>query len=484
MHSSLESTPTLGNSSFDRSQIRRLINDSESSILSIDSQIGDLHSQIRDLQCLRAKEHTRIMLLMAPVHALPAELLVEIFRFSLAVHPIMVPRPKRIIPLTQVCHYWRQVAHSTPRFWVKCEALLNATPSDTYVAGMKAWLEYSAQLPLSVSLKSQSMDTDLTVVLNTLLPFAPRIASLHLWLPFYSAIDPLFANPLHSLEELSLGAGVSQGRQIDLRTIAPRLRTFVTYGDYPRIFAMPWSQLTSIDYGDTPGNCLDVLLKCHTLEEASFRTWCWDFDDLPHQPAVSLLHLRVLNLSIDYDDPVGQIIPFFRPLALPALTSLQLSMAELSWPSEEFSRFLLRAPNIQSFDLNCCKIDSEGLITALRSCPALKSLQLTCCPHCIDDNLLRALRYRESDTDPLVPLLENLQWFDIDKNFDESSLVDMIRSRWWPLGSVPFPNVARLKKVTVNCGDPHLSQEFRARIQDCVDGGLVYSERYSLDLFP
>ncbi|KAJ7757520.1 hypothetical protein B0H16DRAFT_1823786 [Mycena metata] len=87
--------------------------------------------------------------------------------------------------------------------------------------------------------------------------------------------------------------------------------------------------------------------------------------------------------------------------------------------------------------------------------------------HChiqrVDNDLLRALRYRQSDSE-LVPKLETL-WFEyITAAFDEEELEEVIASRWSTGTSMPTP--ARLKEVQYSDG---LEKIFTRRFLDEMD---------------
>ncbi|KAJ7481207.1 hypothetical protein B0H11DRAFT_1724470, partial [Mycena galericulata] len=136
---SLESALALGPSAtLDGNHVRKRIAESQSKISGIDTQI-------RDLQSRRATEHSNLVSLqhLTAPNSLPPELLGEIF--SLSTGP---GKDLDITSLSQVCHYWRQVAHSTPGFWTQCSIKVKPVARETHVAGIKAWLDRSSDLPL------------------------------------------------------------------------------------------------------------------------------------------------------------------------------------------------------------------------------------------------------------------------------------------------------------------------------------------------
>ncbi|KAJ7137749.1 hypothetical protein C8R44DRAFT_727962 [Mycena epipterygia] len=495
MHStdSLEFALALGNShsssdaGLDRTQISRLIAESELKISGIDSQM-------RDLECLRAKEHSTIAFLRrlrapAPIDRLPAELVVEVFLFS--TDKQFNERPMKIIRLSQVCHYWRQVAHSTSRFWTKCRIRIKENcPSEAYIAGIKMWLERSSNLPLSLHFTSHSVGANLhlPILANATMPsISTRVKRLNLaGLASYASLRLLFSHPLDSLESLQVSSNEREAvdpmaPKIDLSTIAPRLNSIILEENYPDVFTTPWSNLTYLHISDSPDNCLHVLLECKSLKDASFDTGEWSDFGAFDFPVIVLPHLRSLMFAVGYDfgEVVGDIDNFFQPLALPALTSLQFRLGEkpLSWPTAEFSLFQLRSPNIQNLDLSNSTISPEGLISLLRSSPAVKELTLNYCRECIDESFLRALEYHhEADTDPLAPMLEGLTWDGFPRDFEETSFEAMIRSRWWPTGQPPpfaggIPKIARLMGTFIRCSDSW-SGDFEARMKDCADDDI------------
>ncbi|KAF8194307.1 hypothetical protein K438DRAFT_1588186, partial [Mycena galopus ATCC 62051] len=96
-------------------------------IAASEANIAHIESQIRDLESLRNRERgiiARLRMAIAPVHKLPAELLAEIFRSAkwprgsvTDMLPDRKSRIQRVQRLSQVCSYWRSVAHNTPRLW-------------------------------------------------------------------------------------------------------------------------------------------------------------------------------------------------------------------------------------------------------------------------------------------------------------------------------------------------------------------------------
>ncbi|KAJ6466315.1 hypothetical protein C8R45DRAFT_751869, partial [Mycena sanguinolenta] len=127
--------------------IKRLIQESESKIMALDSQIN-LLVKLRDREraCVAALRH-----IISPIQNLPVELLVEIFH--LAIHDDT--HIKDVYRICQVCSAWRRVAHGTPRLWTR-PLLVRLDHKDeeaqVHIGGLKAWLARSVPLPIPVSI--------------------------------------------------------------------------------------------------------------------------------------------------------------------------------------------------------------------------------------------------------------------------------------------------------------------------------------------
>ncbi len=85
---------------------------------------------------------------------------------------------------------------------------------------------------------------------------------------------------------------------------------------------------------------------------------------------------------------------------------------------------------------------------------------------------------RSRTLEPLVPYLEEISWDKIvGHNFEESTIEDMIRSRWRPAGQLPavasFLKIARLGSIAICCGNPSFSSVFIAHIRDCIEDGNI-----------
>ncbi|KAJ7627539.1 hypothetical protein DFH06DRAFT_729228 [Mycena polygramma] len=482
-----------------------------------EANIARLTAQIRELNSMREKERSvlaTLRLMIVPIGKLPTELLVEIFR--LAVHtpvlsehvleaPVYSSRPlyygdlrtglRKALCLSQVSPYWRQIVHDAPQLWaegvvgVHLGGKQGSLPRDIYLEGLKTLLSRSSPYPISIDLRITSTDDS---IVRIMAPTVKRWKNLNLALGSLGQLNGIprrsGAFQFEALERLHIRLS-SQTSAITEFQAAPRLRSFaLETADEPRIhlFQLPWSQLTHLDVFDySLGGCRNALLQCSSLISARFYTSCdWDLTaEAANAPMALLPFLTTLNLGVEGDNSgsVDGLEVFFAPLALPALTTLDLifdSNYTESWPIETFSAFQDRAPKLEKIALSYSSLDSDALEALLRHAPALETLDVQCSRDCVDDGLLEALRYDEADpAPPLAPKLQNIEFFCVDE-FDGDLLEAAIRSRWWADGRVLAdgspPRTSRLRKVLFKCDDCGAkNDEFKTRTEDLVQQGLV-----------
>ncbi|KAJ7166378.1 hypothetical protein C8R43DRAFT_193380 [Mycena crocata] len=317
------------------SQAKRLIETSEANIARIDSQI-------RDLMRLRDRERgiiARLRLVIAPIHKLPAELLVEIFLVatkSLVTTKSWSPfdqTERRVVhTLSQVCAYWRRLAHTTPQLWTGYLATtLKKTPSENYLASMKQWLERSSPLPIPVHLHKpiHGKGIDVGPLMDVFISVAHRWKSATFYIPSLSFFSHIPGNVLHTLESLTLA---SADRKNDARLVtflnAPRLRLLKLTTRNTALIPMPWSQLTTLTVTDpSPAACLGTLVQCTNVLSATFHTKAWEEIPDASGTVTTLTQLEILNIKFgDLTEPGEHFVPFFVGLALPALRKLDLDL--------------------------------------------------------------------------------------------------------------------------------------------------------------
>ncbi|KAJ7726511.1 hypothetical protein B0H16DRAFT_1894746 [Mycena metata] len=465
----LESTPSF------ESHARLLIEASEANIARIESQI-------RDLERLRDRERAivaRLRAAIAPVHKLPAELLVEIFRYHCS-YPSIV---KKVQALSHVCVYWRRVAITTPQLWTNVPYIdLAKTPTDPYVAGLKEWVDRSAPLPIHVHLRCRP-GADATAVVGILLTAVHRWNGANFILPSLSVLSRVPPEALKCLQKLNLHSRDTTHATLATFSLAHNLHTLSLDARRTARLRLPWSNLEELDMtADTPQECLDSLLQCTNIVSAQFRMPPWaDLPDLSGIKLTTLERLERLTIIIACDPNTltsdGFIVPFFVCLTLPALKRLSLDLAfDVALTVVEFTQFQLRSPNIDYLSINSSHINSDDLIAVLRHAPSLLELNLQYCSYAFGDIVLEALCSSLRDPLPLVPRLHKLVVYEGCEDINEDMLDASITSRWWTdeqLATFPSPpQVSRWSHFEIESDGDDVSEEFETKLKEYRAQGL------------
>ncbi|KAJ7776758.1 hypothetical protein DFH07DRAFT_951375 [Mycena maculata] len=461
-------------------------------IAAAEENIARIESQIRDLIRLRDRERgtiARLRIAIAPIHKLPAELLAEIF-LLVANNGYGMTRWETINEvqvLTQVCAYWRQVAHTTPRLWIGAvDNRVEKTPTDNYLACTKGWLERSTPLPVPVYLEGQGND-DIGPLMEILANAVHRWSSAQFILPSLSVLSRIPRDSAKSLHTLRLRSADTQNpARIATFSVAPQLRTLELTIRRPNLLPMPWSQLTDLTVRSTdPLPCLDTLVRCPNLVCAAFETNPWnDVPDLSNLKMTTLSQLHTLKLDFTYRmDASEHFMPFFGRLTLPVLKNLQLELKiNTTWTSIPFTEFQLRSPNIEYLSIDNSNLDSGDLLAVLHHAPSLVRLQTDCCMACFDDVIIAGLRYSEGNAVHLTPRLEVLWVSIIENDFDEEGFDAMIQSRWWTdeqLIALPSPpKVARWSSIAVLRVGVNIGEQLEAKIIQYRTQGLDIDGRH------
>ncbi|KAJ7141410.1 hypothetical protein C8R44DRAFT_246117 [Mycena epipterygia] len=465
--------------------IKCLIDTSETNILRITSQIRELESALQKERSTLA----RLWLMITPMGRLPTELLAEIFTHAVQLDALctdnalsVVPRSptRQVLVLSQVSPYWRQIVNSTPRLWTAgvIDVRVKSSLTEEYLNGLKTLLELSAPLPIAVSFTQDgdeggtgvsttaiSRAATTTTVIRAMVPTAHRWKSLKVDCLSFRPLAQLPGGTFSELESLDMQyERYGQTDPVCAFFPAPRLRhlSLLFFGTPHTSLLMPWAQLNHLQLTHPSlAGCREILLQCANLCSADLTTTEWDFAHTttggivtaPPAPATVLPSLEALKVQFDAgNDDIGHVEPFFEPLTLPALRTLDLKFdaaPEVLWPSAELSAFQARCPHITHISLTYCPISPTELASLLRLAPALASITLKSSCHCITDDFLQQLRYDGDDGDaPLAPQLREVHWQDVGHAFSEPVLEAVVRSRWWAEERVT--RVARLQKVSVS----------------------------------
>ncbi|KAF8208541.1 hypothetical protein K438DRAFT_276654 [Mycena galopus ATCC 62051] len=244
--------------------------------------------------------------IISPIHALPVELLAEIFKLTIR-DPTHIKDAFRV---SQVCVDWRQIAQTTPRLWTEPIRVDLRTRShdldQVYADGLKAWLTRSTPLPVPISFIPLYTNIS-SRVLEVVLALAPRWRSLQVAgageflgddsTPL-SLVSQLARSSLDCLEELDLGQfdeDIDPSSIISFATI-PRLRK-LSMDIHPQIL-VPWAQLTDLTLGyASPDIVINTLAQCPNLTGASVCTSRWTGIPEAGRGIFAFNHLHTLTVS-------------------------------------------------------------------------------------------------------------------------------------------------------------------------------------------
>ncbi|KAJ1308170.1 hypothetical protein OPQ81_003886 [Rhizoctonia solani] len=117
---------------------------------------------------------------LVPIHKLPSEILVRIFKLALS-NNCHYHESQKIHVLTSICAYWRQVACSSPALWTHIDLLVRIAPSlPPQFNHAKAYAKRAMPLPLEIHITDEYLPTgDISTTLASFVAsIAPRVASL------------------------------------------------------------------------------------------------------------------------------------------------------------------------------------------------------------------------------------------------------------------------------------------------------------------
>ncbi|KAJ6502099.1 hypothetical protein C8R45DRAFT_975389 [Mycena sanguinolenta] len=475
-------------------------------IAAAEANIERLTIQIRELTLRRERERSilaSLRLMVIPIGKLPTELLVEIL--ELVVGSPFDPRHyykdeargalRRVLCLSHVSPYWRQIVHNAPRLWARSfiEICVDRESKDHYLDGLETFLARSNQLPISVALVlggknsdyAESPKTMARVVAST----AHRWKRLDIEMPSFRSFNKIPSETFEALEHLSVDGFEKQTDPVVAFQSSPRLQNFTFFArkvSKIHLFRLPWSQLVHLDVNDPSlSRCRAILLQCSQLVSANFTTSCvWkSASGATGSPIVTLPFLDRLALAfhgVATPNQIHGIEAFLMPLALPSLKTFELDFQDdeaAFWPTQTVTSFQGRCPNIDKITLYSSSLSSEELITLLRNGLALATLEVTDCRNCINDDFWDALEYRAADASPLAPKLKDLGLEYVGDSFEDGAMEAAIRSRWWPndgMSDGASPGISRLERawVSPSGGDEPFGEAVQARMQDMVVQGL------------
>ncbi|KAF7374708.1 BRCT-containing protein 1 [Mycena sanguinolenta] len=406
-----------------------------------------------------------------PVPSLPFEILAKIFvelrDDALDTAPSLT---RAVLGVSQVCRYWRNVAHGTGELWTHLRFTFHSKKHYHHLRKLvQQWVVRSHPRALSFTIRSCYPHAE-NPIIQVLLRHASRIRDLSLelpaahFIPFFQAPTGSFPllynlnisvlskeaslyNPELGLsryeyfEEYDFGLdGTSDDEDTLWETMAapmtslqnaPRLESVkITASCFFRInlhtFPLAWGNLTELDFHAVALSVLDTahfLPQCTRLKRLKFMT------EGPSALIIPLPRVRLLQLTtVDWSGLEHDGISVFDQLILPRLTKLSLF--------EGSSQSLLRVYKNSSFalrelSLSCVYTTFRFLSAFLRSMPSLVSFAA---PLSSTDEFLVFLTYDER-RNRVLPKLERLDVCHDVQHFSAAAVLRMLESRW---GNTPL----------------------------------------------
>jgi hypothetical protein len=445
---------------------------------------------------------------LGPVKSLPAELLSEVFLFTIprlghvrARDEIGLPLPQpKDAPwlLLQVCHRWRLEALANCRLWSALYIRLRGTGHQLDL--LDACLTRSHPLPMVLRVASDGAssvhESAQSRCINILREHAWRWQ--HLDMEFsHVPRELVMLQPLPSLETIRISVHGSASTEIDgisfieLRD-AHRLReASIRSTTHDIAVTLIWENLTRLEITSSDirlfsvDGALALMSQAQNLEECYIGV-ITTFAGPSSTSSVNMRRLRVLHIT------VSQVFDgLLRNLRTPVLLSLQILndpndiLSQCEVPTSEFKDFLQRsATTLTNLTLVDVRISDVSLIPCLELLQNLQRLNVSGEPSM--GWMVSALLVTRliSDTNPqstILPSLEDLRlsWRDDSHHLLNNLIVLLIRSRW----EMEKIGISRLSTGVLYIQGLNEEESMRRQLEDLVEEGLFINfARGSSDL--
>ncbi|KAL0570083.1 hypothetical protein V5O48_011877 [Marasmius crinis-equi] len=456
----------------DKATVSQFLHDVELEIAEHQTEINKLKTTIYALEHKRnrlKRTAERYKALLAPIHAVPPEILATIFEFVCECNLVSRSKLPAAVRLSVVCGRWRDIVCSTPRLWSDVSIDFRSWTKDFHVLNelTERLVKKSGNCPLRLTLILPSDDFDgdqaerqgVHSALRCLVEHCERWESVALRLApshFPSSIFGSICGRLPLLTSLSLyradGDPTNWSSTFNYFDNCPSLRSLRIH---PQLFSdeqqasLPWSQLKSLR-----------ILAAFNDEAFSMLSLC---------PAVEHLELcRVgdLESNVEYSGHVAssdiktltitkaceqiEVDGVLQHTTLSGISSLVIMgdsacINKKDWPTwngAHLQSFLHRSScNITSLHFRNLPITDAQMLSVLSMIPSIKSL-------CIEEfteerkNRIVSKTFLEGFTVkasldpsfsvPLVPSLDTLKLVVHAQGLESDSFLEALSSRWLP----------------------------------------------------
>lgn len=432
--------------------IRERISQMAADMIMLDNEIRRVEKVLEDLRCNRMalkKLSDRHQNALHFTRRLPAEILGEIF--------ILVQDMCggwSITP-TQICRHWRDVAISTSPLWNHLEISYFSSRAVQDAEMAPIWLQRSGGQPLNIVLGNRryySMDPEkenhaIDAILHN---------NAHRWRKIELIINKAMASFIKNLPEEfpMLHTLYIDGPYIDL-AISPldnfrnasalRVLTLgkrVSHASTQFIPNIPWAQLTQCTLlRGGRYNCQDAYrILSQTVALQSFKIEIdakSSFPPLHQPPAIHLINLLSLDLSVDRGDKIEDLIIL---LTLPALTALDITHDELPNAPEYLAALINRSGcSLTRLSLGTreSSFTRDAVFELFKLTPALSELELHRGGSVGVDNTMLDLMTHKPNHPPgiccLLPRLNSIK-LAVHDEFSYERFLDFLSSRHHVVG--------------------------------------------------
>ena len=461
----------------------------------LEEQSTKIRNEQSELRLFISKHRAMI----SPIRKLPIDILQEIFIACLPTdHNHLISRWEPPILLTQICSFWRNLAHATPQLWksihiknIYGKSMGGTDFLSTTADAIVEWLTRSAACPLDISLDhSNSEDGFYYKIIDSLILFSERWREIRLSAP-YHALLPIASLPISTvplLEALSLNYPFQSAPSVHLDPQwvtsgvlnAPNLRDFGLSLNHlnwdATLLPLNWSQLTNISLeGSSSGSmsplstarAYKLLSFCRNLITCRLEIGNLTEDDelISFQSTTAVISLPFLT-RLSVREEFTSVSRLFTLLHLPSLNYIEFHT--VIEPTEQSSISLLSL--LTRFQTTTKLVTDPryytrlDFINCLRLCPLLKSLYIQessfdCfwdmeipphIPYCKIDDAFMRLFFEPSSNEGYL-LCPHLEDFEItctsEARFSETTLLHFVKEK---NGDSTTTGLAKLKKLYVS----------------------------------
>jgi hypothetical protein len=478
----------------DVAEVRDSIAEAQVELAKFDKEIARLKSMVNHLiekretldRCIQQKQA-----LLAPIRRIPHELLSRFIELSLPVGWDDMGRSMGVLPHSQVCSHWRNVALSMHTLWCRISTKLPCRESQ--IAAVQTRLMRSGNYPLTVTVRQQDRKLtwgEVEIVMNMIVQQSSRWRHVELSLApqIYQRL-PTIRGHLPCLETLVLRAlaGISnidywRHLDLDIFSAAPKLRTLHICDHIlmSQKIPLPWTQITDLSLSPSVAlsRVLTVLRQCPSIVSCAVTIKPVDDgvpEQIPSQSSIILDRLHTLRVQAHSDTSLTDLnaTTLFSSITIPAVNTITLTRTKVT---DSFVAMLSRsACLIQTLEFWHTDTDEELVIQVLLLMPCLTSFT-----HVTKTTIWRDHGMTYQNPGPcLVPMLKRLHLgFSNSSAIDTSTpemigadkLLDMIESRWRIPSTHVSSNgtVSRLESVRISglrCQDEVFTRLRRLRTE-------------------